>query len=152
MTTAIEKRRSRNLQEREPFQALREEIESLWSQLIGDRGNRWIVPMTLPPLDVSETAATVEVHLDLPGFKPEDINIELSQNILTVSGHREEEKTTDEKTFHRSERRSGKFSRSVTLPASVAEDKVDAQYKDGVLSVILQKTEEAKTRKIQIKT
>jgi HSP20 family protein len=71
--------------------------------------------------------------------------------VLTISGQRQEEKEEKGQTFHRIERRSGSFSRSVTLPTAVAEDKVDAQYKDGVLTVTMSKTEEARSRKIKVK-
>jgi HSP20 family protein len=89
--------------------------------------------------------------MDLPGIKPEEIDIQLSNNVLTISGQREESKQEKGETFHRVERRSGSFSRSVTLPCAVAEDRVDARYTDGVLSVTLPKTDEAKSRKIKIK-
>jgi HSP20 family protein len=72
--------------------------------------------------------------------------------MLTISGERKDEKEEKGKTFHRVERHYGSFSRSVTLPSAVAEDKVDAQYHDGVLTVTLQKTEEAKSKKIKVKT
>ena len=90
--------------------------------------------------------------MDVPGLKPEEIEIQLNNGILTVSGERREEKEEKGKTFHRIERRHGSFSRSVTLPAAVAEDKVDAQCHDGVLTITLQKTEEAKSRKIKVKS
>lgn len=152
MSSAIETRRTTDPRERDRFQTLRQEIEYLWNQIMGDHGNRWLLPMTAPALDMSETASTIEVRVDLPGFKAEDINVELSQNVLTVSGHRTEEKSVEEKTFHRNERRVGKFSRSITLPASVVEDNVEAQYRDGVLTITLQKSEASKTRKIEVKS
>jgi HSP20 family protein len=150
MTTAMEKRQIRALREFEPFQSVREEVESLWSQLVGDRGNRWLVPLTVPALDLSETANSVVAQVDLPGFKAEDINVQISRNVLTVSGDRAEEKKAEGETFHRIERRSGSFSRSVTLPVTVDENKVDARYRDGVLTITMQKTDEAKGHKIQV--
>ena len=106
----------------------------------------------LPSLDLSETPTTIEVRMDVPGIKAEEIDIQLANGVLTVSGERKEEKEEKGKTFHRVERHYGSFSRSVTLPSTVAEDKVDAQYHDGVLTVTLQKTEEAKSKKIKVKT
>ena len=106
----------------------------------------------LPSLDMSETANTIEVRVDVPGMKAEEIDVQLTNGVLTVSGERKEEKEEKGKTFHRVERRDGSFSRSVTLPSAVAEDKVDAQYKDGVLCITLHKTEEAKSRKITVKS
>jgi HSP20 family protein len=102
-------------------------------------------------LDLSETDTAVETKMDLPGVKPEEIEIQLNGNVLTVSGERKEEQEEKGKTYHRLERRVGNFSRSMTLPCPVEEDEVAASYKDGVLSITLPKTDEAKTRKIKIK-
>lgn len=151
MTTTIAKREPRALRTGEPWQTMRDEFEGLWNQLVGDQGNGWLVPPAAPPLDLLETAAAIEVRMDLPGFKADEINVQISNNVLTVSGKRQEERKEEGETFHRVERRTGSFSRSVALPARVAEDKVDAQYRDGVLTVALQKTDDAKTRKIKIK-
>lgn len=136
----------------DPFRIAREEMETLWSQLIGEPTNGHRGGRLMPTLDLTETANTVDVRMDVPGMKAEDIDIQLSNGMLTISGERKEEKEEKGKTFHRLERRYGSFSRSVTLPTTVAEDKVDAQYRDGVLTIALQKTEEAKSRKIKVKT
>lgn len=105
-----------------------------------------------PALDLVEADGGVEVRVDMPGMKPEDIDIQLNDNLLTVSGRREDKKEDKGETFHRVERRWGSFSRSVTLPCGVKPDSVDAQYKDGVLTIHMQKSDEAKTRKITVKS
>jgi HSP20 family protein len=135
-----------------PFRIARDEFETLWSQLIGEPGEVFFKGRLVPSLDLSENPNTIEVRMDLPGLKPEEIDIQLANGVLTISGDRKEEKEEKGKTFHRVERRHGSFSRSVTLPSAVAEDKVDAQYHDGVLTIALQKTDEAKSRKIKVKT
>jgi HSP20 family protein len=135
----------------DPFQTVREEIENLWSNLTSEGGNGWFAPMVVPPIDLAETDNSVRVRMDIPGIKPDEIDVQLNNNVLTVSGQRQEEKEEKGQTFHRVERRSGAFSRCVTLPAAVAEDKVDAQYKDGVLTITMPKTEEAKSRRIKVK-
>ncbi|MGI9327637.1 MAG: Hsp20/alpha crystallin family protein, partial [Pseudomonadales bacterium] len=81
-----------------------------------------------------------------------EIEIQLNGNVLTVSGERKEEQEEKGKTYHCVERRIGTFSRSMTLPCPVEEDEVAAAFKDGVLTITLPKTDEAKTRKIKIKT
>jgi HSP20 family protein len=126
-------------------------MEYLWSQLVGDRPGGWLVPPKVPAMDLSETADAVQVRMDVPGFTPAEINVQLSSNVLTVSGEHVEEEKTEGKTYHRLERRSGSFSRSVALPAPVDEDKIDAQYRDGVLTVSMPKTQEARSRRIQVK-
>lgn len=151
MTTAVAKREPRSVRTWEPFQQVRDEVETLWNQLTGERVGGWLGQLHVPPIDLSETPTTVEVRIDLPGFKADEINVQLSNNVLTVSGERQEERKEAGETFHRIERRTGSFSRTVALPARVAEEKVDAQYRDGVLTVSMPKTDEAKGRKIKVK-
>ena len=137
---------------REPGRGMLEEMENWMGRLWdGDQGS-WFGSGSLPSLDVTETEMAVEAKLDLPGLKPEEIEIQLNNNMLTVSGERKEEEEEKGKTYHRVERRVGNFSRSITLPCSVEEDEVVAAYNDGVLTITLPKTDEAKTRKIKIKT
>lgn len=135
----------------DPFTTLQEEMNELRARLLGDGGEGWFAGPIVPALDLSETDALVEVRMDLPGITAKDIDIQISGNVLTVSGQREEEKEEKGKTFHRVERRYGSFSRSVTLPCAVAESAVTAEYRDGVLIVKLPKTEEAKAHKIKVK-
>ena len=151
MSTTLTKREPRGLRPFEPLQSVRDEMEYLWSQLVGERPGGWLAPPKVPAMDLAETAASVEVRLDVPGFKADEIQVQLSNNVLTVSGEHAEEKKTDEKTYHRMERRFGSFSRSVALPSPVDEDKVDAQYRDGVLTLSMPKTQEAKSRRIKVK-
>ncbi len=80
-----------------------------------------------------------------------EIDIQLNNNLLTVSGERKEEKEEKGRTLHRIERRVGSFSRSITLPCSVAADEAAAEYRDGVLKITLPKTEESKAQKIKVK-
>ena len=152
MSTTLTRPETRRPSVWDPFRMAREEMETLWSQLIGEPGDGQRGRRLMPLLDLSETDGTIEARMDVPGMKADDFDIQLSGGVLTISGERKEEKEEKGKTFHRVERRYGSFSRSVTLPATVAEDKVDAQYHDGVLIVKMQKTEEAKARKIRVKS
>jgi len=104
-----------------------------------------------PRIDVKETKDAYEVLADLPGMEKKDINISLHDNVLTVSGERKyEEKSEDENRYFQ-ERVHGNFSRSFRLPYQVDQKDVRAEYKDGVLKVVLLKSEEAKPREIEIK-
>lgn len=157
-TTAISKRETRQepqgLQSffrRGPLQSLREEMQDLFSQVTGDDVSFWPLGRVSPTLDVSETDQAVEVRMDLPGIKPEEIDVQINANMLTISGERREEKEEKSKAYHRVERRMGTFSRSISLPCPVKEDNVDAKYKDGILTVTLPKTEECKSRRIKVK-
>lgn len=105
-----------------------------------------------PLCNVSETENEYEITLDVPGMKPEDFNIELKQNELWVTGERKEEAEETGKTWHRIERRHGRFQRVVTLGHDADPDQVDAEYKDGVLRITVTKAEEARPRKIEVKS
>jgi HSP20 family protein len=136
---------------RGPLESIRGEMEDLFSRTFGERADLWAVDRITPSLDLSETDGALEVRMDIPGMEAKDIDIQVNANVLTVSGERKEEREEKGKTYHRVERRVGAFSRSVTLPCPVKEDAVDAQYKNGILTIKLPKTEEAKTRKITVK-
>ena len=102
-----------------------------------------------PALDLYQTNDDVVAVVELPGMRKEDIEISLHDGTLTVSGERKSESVEGEKA-ERTERVTGKFRRSITLPARVETDKVNATYKDGILTVTLPKAEDAKPKQIQI--
>jgi len=91
------------------------------------------------------------VRAELPGIKKEDVKITLRDDILTIRGEKKQESEKKEQNYHRVERSDGSFQRSYALPASVQGDKIDATYHDGVLTVVLPKSEEAKPRDIEVK-
>ena len=134
----------------EPFNSFRKEMDDLFSRFsIGPEN--WPSLEHVPALDLSETEAAVEVKLDVPGFKPEDIDIQVRGNLLTIIGKKEEEKEEQDREYHRVERRQGTFTRSVTMPCDVLSAKAKADYKSGVLTLTLPKTEPARTEKIAVK-
>jgi HSP20 family protein len=103
-----------------------------------------------PSADIVETDDHLKIYLDLPGMRKEDLDIQLvNANTLVVRGDRKFEQQEDNK-YLRLERFSGSFSRSFVLTSSVDADKVDASFKEGVLEIILPKTESAKSRRIAI--
>jgi HSP20 family protein len=103
-------------------------------------------------MDVAETEQAFEVKVDLPGLSPDDVDIQIDNNTLTIRGQRSEEteEKDDEKQYHRIERYRGSFARSVVLPNSINEDETAAEFKDGVLQIVIPKSEEAKPKKINI--
>ena len=103
-----------------------------------------------PALDVAEDKDVYTVRVELPGLKRQDIQVSLQDGALVISGERQEEKISEGTEVHRRERFYGKFQRALTLPEPVAADKVKADYKDGVLTISLPKTEEAKPKKIDV--
>ena len=103
-----------------------------------------------PALDVHDEKDNFLVHVELPGLKKEDIDISQHDGVLTVSGERKSEHEHKEGDTFRSERYFGKFQRSVALTAAVDAGKVNASYKDGVLTIHLPKAEEAKPKQIAV--
>ncbi|MBX2859911.1 MAG: Hsp20/alpha crystallin family protein [Vampirovibrio sp.] len=104
-----------------------------------------------PQIDVLERDDALEVKAAIPGYKSEDIEIDLDQNTLTISGHRDSVEEAKEGNYYHREIIQGKFSRSMTLPADVAPDQTEATFKDGVLTVTLPKAVASRKHQIQIK-
>jgi HSP20 family protein len=155
MTTVLKKhepRRLRGWNRPQPLESVREEIQDLISRAFGNDVEMWPSKRVMPSLDLFETDDALEVRMDIPGIDAKDIEIQVSGNVLTISGERKAEREEKGKTYHRIERQVGAFSRSVTLPCLIREEPVDAQYRNGILTVRLPKTEEAKSRKITVKS
>jgi len=131
--------------------SLRDELdrlfESPWTELA--RTSQLLSGWT-PALDIHEDKDNFIVRAELPGMKREEIDVSLHDGALSLSGERKMEQKFEEAEVYRTERFFGKFQRTVSLPAAVAADKVKAQYKDGVLTITLPKTEEAKPKQIDV--
>jgi len=104
----------------------------------------------MPSVDVVEAQDSIKLKVELAGMKPEDIKLEVDDNVLTVSGERRFEEEVREDKYYRIECRYGSFSRSIALPQNVATDEIDAAYENGVLEVTLPKVEEAKPKRIAV--
>lgn len=105
----------------------------------------------VPRFEVKETKDALLIKADMPGVKSEDVDVSVHGNVLTVSGKREQETKKDDEQYHMVERTFGSFTRSFTLPDDIDTKKLEAELKDGVLSLTLPKGPEAKPQKIQIK-
>lgn len=103
-----------------------------------------------PALDVEESEDGYTVHVELPGVSPADVEVSLEDNVLTVRGERRFYDERQAEGFRRIERHFGRFHRAVRLPDRVAADRVSATHKDGVLTVVVPKAEEAKPRRIEV--
>lgn len=104
-----------------------------------------------PGIDVSETEKQYIIDVGLPGVDKKDIEINLENNRLTISGERKLEKEENGKQYHRVETHYGSFSRSFQLPDNVKEESVNATYKDGILNITIDKSEEKLKKQIKIK-
>jgi len=103
-----------------------------------------------PAVDVSETEKEFLIKADIPEVKKEDVKVTVNEDILVIQGERKQEKEEKGKKFHKIERSYGSFVRSFTLPDNVAEDKIAAEFKEGVLSLHLPKTEKPKAKGMEI--
>ena len=104
-----------------------------------------------PAVDVRETPDRLIMTLELPGIDPKDVEVAVENNRLNIKGERIFEEAAEGESYHRVERAYGTFERTFTLPSSFAASKITAQSKDGVLTLIIPKREEAKPRSIKVK-
>jgi HSP20 family protein len=111
-----------------------------------DRATSWA-----PALDISERKDAYLVTVELPGLKAEDLDITMEDGLLTIQGERQFTQESSEQQFHRVERRYGAFRRSITLPAHVMAEGIQASFEDGVLQVLVPKAEEATPKRIQVR-
>lgn len=105
-----------------------------------------------PAIEVKETEGGYEVHADVPGLKPEDVDISVTGNRLTLSGRRESESRNEGERYHTYERSYGTFTRSFTLPEGANVDNVSAELADGVLRLSIPKRPEIQPRKVQVQS
>ncbi len=104
------------------------------------------------PLDIAENESGFTLKIDLPGVSAEDIDIQVHDNRLTLSGNRTESNEDSGVNYYHVERRSGSFRREVVLPTAVDDENIEARHADGVLTIKLPKSERAKPRKIDVKS
>ncbi|HWO72073.1 MAG TPA: Hsp20/alpha crystallin family protein [Dehalococcoidia bacterium] len=133
------------------FRDIWEEMDRLWESFPRfPRLRTSILEPAWPAIDVYEKDGSLVVKADVPGMKPEDIDVTISEDGLTISGQRQEEKEVKDKDYYRCERSYGSFVRQIALPAGADRDKAEARFKDGVLEVRLPLSEGAKHKKIEI--
>jgi len=136
---------------RRELNELRKEMDSMFGRFFGEWPS--VEPASgawAPFLDLSETDENLIVRAEVPGISPRDIQISLVGNTLNIRGEKKQEKEQKEENYYRMERSHGSFSRAVSIPCEVEEDKVDARYKDGVLTITMPKTEKARAKEIKI--
>jgi HSP20 family protein len=133
-----------------PLVRFEREFENLMHGLLGPEERGWMNGF-VPVANIAETETGYQVTMELPGMKPEEFSVEFKNGELWISGEKGEEKDEKGKTFHRVERRHGEFRRVIPLPGDVAQEKVEAEFKEGVLKVMVPKTEEAKPRRVEVK-
>ena len=134
-----------------PMGEFRRNMNSLIEEFFGgNSGREMVAEGFVPRADVAETEDAYEITVDLPGVKPEELNVEYLGNDLWLTGERKHEKEEKGKTFHRIEKRYGRFERAIPLACPVDEAKISADYRDGVLRVTAPKTEAARPKRIEV--
>jgi len=146
----------RNVARREsnPFSFLQQEIDRLFEGV--NRGFPSFPAFSgaganLPRMDVSETDKAIEIEAELPGLETKDVQINLSDNVLTIRGEKKNEREEKDKDYHLVERSYGSFSRSVELPQGVKPEDVSAEIAKGVLKVTVKKPAPKQSKQIEIK-
>jgi HSP20 family protein len=132
---------------------IREEMDRLWSGFPAFPSFRTLFDeQRWPAVDVFDRDGSLVVKADVPGMTAGDIEVTVNEDSVTISGERSEEKEVKEKDYYRSERSYGRFTRQITLPAGADRDKAQATFKDGVLEISFPLKEEAKQKKIEVKS
>lgn len=129
---------------------LQRHLDSIFEEAGRSAASQLATDRFVPPVDIFEDAQRISMKLEVPGVKQEDLDIQIENKTLVVSGHRKFEAETEEQNYHRIERRYGSFTRSFSLPASVETDKVQANYTDGVLTIEVPKKAEARPKPIKV--
>ena len=135
---------------RGPFSPLTRRNGELWNlfdELFGPAAD---LPLA-PAVDVEETDEAIYVHAEMPGVEPEDVDVSIRDNVLTLRGEKHHDEPDKPENYHRIERRWGSFSRELALPADVDTSRVEAKAHNGVLTITLPKAEAVKPKRIEIK-
>ena len=141
----------------DPFREL-EDVSNRLNRMFSHRASptsngkeTMIVADWTPSVDISETEGEYQIKAEIPDVKKEDVKVTLEDGVLTIQGERKHEKEEKGKRFHRIERSYGSFVRTFSLPDVIDEEKVKADFKDGVLNLHLPKSEKAKPKAIEVK-
>lgn len=128
-----------------------DDVQRVFRQLFSD-ADASLSGAFSPALDVEESDNDFTLHVEVPGVRPEDVEVSIEENVLTIAGSRDFYDDRAAEGFRRVERRFGRFHRAVRLPDRVDPDGVRAAYKDGMLTITVPKSESAKPRKVSIST
>lgn len=139
----------------DPFQLLRREMEQLFDNVGGSAGQALAGSGNIlaPRMDISEDEQSFKVVAEMPGARPEDVEVTVDDDVLTVRAERTQERETNRRNYHLVERSIGVFQRSLRLPAPVDPAKVQASFDNGVLTVTIPKDgSQARSRRVQVRS
>lgn len=135
----------------EPYReidSLQREMNRLFDTMLPATGKE--LGTFIPPAELHETPEAFQLKLEVPGMEAKDLDIEVTADSVSISGERKSETETEEKGYKRTEFRYGQFRRVIPLAAHVQNDKVEAEYKDGILNLTLPKAEPEKTKVVKV--
>ncbi len=131
------------------IEAMQRQMNRLFDNLIGFTEDGYSKPF-IPAAEIEETDQALHLKLEVPGLEPQDLNVEVTANAVSISGERKSASRTEEQGMVRSEFRYGKFQRVIPLPSRIQNNNVQAEYKDGILRLTLPKTEEEKNKVVKV--
>jgi HSP20 family protein len=133
---------------RQEFNALSNQLNRLFDETLAP--TNWEGLTRFPAAELTEADDAIHLKLEVPGLEAKDIDIQVTENAVSITGERKSETKTEEKGYTRSEFQYGKFQRVIPLPTHIQNTKVTAEYKDGILNLALPKKEEAKNTVVKV--
>ena len=134
------------------LERMRREMERIWDRFSSELSTSALERDWKPSLDLLETPDGLVAEVEVPGISPDEINISVTPDLLTVTGEKKQETGGQEKNYHVMERTYGRFNRSIPLPTPVSPDRVEARYRDGILRITMVKSKAVKSKRIEVKT
>jgi HSP20 family protein len=131
---------------------MREEMDRIWDRFSKESSTSAPESEWNPSLDLRETENSLVAEIEVPGIHPDDIQISVTPDTVTIAGEKKQQNQAKSKNCHIRERAYGTFNRTIKLPTAVNPDRVEARYKDGILHIFLRKSETAKRKRIEVET
>ena len=131
------------------IETMQRQMNRLFDNLVGFTEDGYNTSF-IPAAEIEETEQALHLKLEVPGLEPQDLNVEVTADAVSISGERKSESRTEEQGMVRSEFRYGKFQRVIPLPTRIQNNNVQAEYKDGILHLTLPKTEEEKNKVVKV--
>jgi HSP20 family protein len=143
----------REVERWEPFPemgVIRQQMDRLFEQLLPNDGGEKVGLTLIPAAEIVETDGDLKLKIEIPGLEAKDIDVEVTPESVAITGERKSETTTETEGMTRSEFRYGKFQRVITLPAVVDNERVEAEYKNGILHLCIPKAESEKHKAVKV--
>ena len=134
------------------LEQMKREMERIWDRFSSELSTSALERDWTPSLDLWETPDGLVAEVEVPGINPDEINISVTPDLLTLTGEKKQEAGGQENNYHVMERTYGRFNRSIPLPTPVSPDRVEARYKDGILKITMVKSKTIKGKRIEVKT